>query len=224
MTRPELSLVAAISLDGRLATRRRASGPLASPEDLAHLLALRCQHDAIIIGAGTLRADNPLLLPSREHRKRRRTAGLQEAPWRIILSRSLDFDPGARGLRPDQSSPIVVLCSETAPESRRAACRAKGMTLQIHKDADVDLPAALDVLAAEGIRHIQCEGGSQTNAAFLAAGLVDALWLTLCPQILADPKAPSLVAPCLAYPSPAFRLVEQRRHESELYLHYRRLP
>ena len=216
-----LTVVCAASLDGKLASADRGPVTFPSRADRAHLFALRDQADALLVGAGTIRAEDPPLLPTPARRAARERAGLRGDPLRVVVSRTLDLPLAGRALVPRPDAPVVLLGPRDAPEPAQAAARAAGHALHLAGSGRVDLAAGLATLAAaHGLRRILCEGGGELNAALLAADLVDEVWLTLCPVLLGGARAPTLVdGPGLSAPRPA-KLLELRRVDDELFLRY----
>lgn len=216
-----LTIVCAASLDGKLAPADRGPVTFPSRADRAHLFALRDQADALLVGAGTLRAEDPPLLPTPERRAARARAGLRPDPVRVPVSRGLNVPLAGRALAARPDAPVVHLAPQSAPAVAQAAARAAGHALSLHGDDALDLPAALAALGLEhGVQRALCEGGGALNAALLAADLVDELWLTVCPVLLGGAAAPTLVdGPGLTAIKRA-RLLELRRVEDELFLRY----
>jgi 5-amino-6-(5-phosphoribosylamino)uracil reductase len=214
-----VAIVCASSLDGKISTAARDSVTFTSRADRAHLHALRDGADAILIGAGTVRTEDPLpLLPNAESQAARVAAGRRPFPVRAVVSRSLDL-PDGRALAIQDDAPVVVFTREDADPEKRAACEARGWEVV----PTADLAAALAHLAsAHGVEDLNCEGGGVLNAAMLAEDLVDAVHLTLCPLVLGGATAPTLVD------GPGFglgtqrtaRLVSWREQDGELFLSY----
>lgn len=176
-SRPLVSLCYAQSLDGSIALQRGQPTRLSGPEssDLTH--RLRAQHDAILIGVGTVLSDDPLL-----------TARLPGAvsPQPIVLDTHLRTPPPARVLRENPRSAWIA-CAESAAPGRRAGLERAGarlLNLPTGADGRIRIPSLLESLADSGIQRIMVEGGASVITAFLAAGLVDALVLTVAPILL----------------------------------------
>lgn len=221
-------MIAAASLDGKISSAAREPVRFPSRADRIHLFARRDVSDAIVVGAGTIRAEDPPLLPSEDRRRRRVDAGLRADPLRVLVSRSLDLDPGARALRPRPGAPRLIWTAgpdDAARADRRRALLGVGAEVLSFGDDGLDLRAALRDLRRRGVRRALCEGGGELNAAFLAADLIEDIWLTLCPLVIAGRSAPTLAdgSGGSMEASRAFKLEELRRAESgELFLHYRR--
>jgi riboflavin-specific deaminase-like protein len=215
--RPWVSLNAAMTLDGRIAAADRRKFTLSSREDRRRMAALRDDIDAVIIGAGTLRSEDPPPFV----REQKRPGRGREAPFTwVIVTRSLDIPPASRILRSRQVRVVVA-----APETSRAGADPDlGRRAEIWRIGreQVDLPALLGRLAAGGARRVVVEGGGKTNFAFLEAGLVDELFVTLCPFILGGAGAPTL-ADGAGYGHGPMRLelLGLERQAEEIFLHYR---
>lgn len=165
--RPHVLLSAAVSLDGALDDRTDRRLILSGPEDLDAVDELRAGCDAILVGAGTVRADDPRLLVRSPARRADRTErGLPETPLRVVLSRA-GLDPGAAVF--GGGPPPVVLGGELA-----------------------EIFAGL---AASGVGRLLVEGGASVLTAVLAAGLADELRLAVAPVFVGDPAAPRLLGP-----------------------------
>ena len=188
--RPFVLLHYALSADGKIATADRGWAALGSRRDRDHVDALRAAADAVLIGAGTVRSeDPPMRIASPERRAARRAAGRPEDPLRIVLSASLDLPLGGRFLAAGSARPLILTTTE-APTARRAALAPVADFLDAGRGR-VDLAAALATLARRGIERLVVEGGGEVNAAFLEAGVVDEVHLTLCPLLLGGRLAPT---------------------------------
>ncbi|CTQ33871.1 bifunctional diaminohydroxyphosphoribosylaminopyrimidine deaminase/5-amino-6-(5-phosphoribosylamino)uracil reductase RibD [Jannaschia rubra] len=170
--RPMVTLKLAQTLDGRIATASGESQWITGPAARAHVHAERACHDAILIGAGTARADDPRLTV--------RGMGAAHArgpqPLRIVISRHLRL-PVEAALT-SGGPPVWMLHSDSAPQLQRDALMAKGVTLipcAIDAVGQIDLVDALAQLGQRGLTRIYCEGGGTLAASLLSAGLVDRL-------------------------------------------------
>ncbi|MFL6128306.1 MAG: dihydrofolate reductase family protein [Mycobacteriales bacterium] len=171
-------------LDGR-------SGGLSSPADKRVFALLRDLADVMLVGAGTIRTEG-YSYPDfgADRRARRRALGLAELPTFAVVSGSLDLDPRSRLFA---GAPVrtVVLTSAAAPAGRRAALEPVADVVAAGADR-VDLAAAVDALAARGLRRVLCEGGPALLGGLVAAGRLDELCLTVSP-LLAGPGAGRIV-------------------------------
>jgi len=191
--RPALWLKLARTRDGFAAgapgERLRITGPLA--DGRVHLW--RAHADAILIGVGTARADNPALtvrLPGLEPR----------SPLRIVLDSELRLSPASTLARTAHDVPTLVLTTRRAPVHARRALAALGVEVEIvatAPDGRVDLPAALAHLGERGLTRLCSEGGPCLAEALAGADLVDRCTLITGPGTLAEPGLPA-VGPALA--------------------------
>jgi len=169
------------SVDGAT-TVRGESAPLADEDDRAMFHALRAACDAILVGAGTVRAEDygPVRLDEAAQRLRQ-DRGLDPLPRLVIVSRSLYFEYDARVFADPDRMPIVVTGAD-APTERRRALEGKAEVV-VCGDVGIDPARALDVLAERGYGVVLCEGGPTLNASLVKLGLVDELDLTLSPMV-----------------------------------------
>ncbi len=173
-SRPAITLTYAQTLDGCIATADRRPLALSSPAAQAMTHRLRSAHDAILIGVGTVLADNPRL-----------TVRLVEGPdpHPIVLDSRARTPPGAQLLRGPQ--PAWILTSPDAPPDRLRRLEEAGarlLTIESSTDGRLDLPAAFSQLHAAGVRRIMIEGGAAVIASSLRARLVDLIILTVSPR------------------------------------------
>ncbi len=187
-----VELCLAASLDGKITSAAREPVTFTSRADRRRLHVLRDAADALLLGAATVRAEDPPLLPGDERRAARRAAGRRPAPVRAVVSRSLDL-PLGRALRVDAESPVVVVAPRGAPDEAAERLRQAGHEVVL-LPAERLLPAALEHLRdRHGVRDVLCEGGGALNADVLAAGLARRLHLTLCPLLIGGAHAPTPV-------------------------------
>ncbi|MEJ1990702.1 MAG: bifunctional diaminohydroxyphosphoribosylaminopyrimidine deaminase/5-amino-6-(5-phosphoribosylamino)uracil reductase RibD [Maritimibacter sp.] len=167
--RPFVTLKLAISLDGRIATASGESQWITGPEARRHVHALRMRHDAVMVGAGTARADDPTLNV--------RDMGAKHQPVRVVLSRHLDLPEGSNLSRTASDVPVWLVHGDRAEAARRAYWQAAGAKLfEVPVSAgQVDVKSALEALAKAGLTRVFCEGGGGLAASLLEADLVDEL-------------------------------------------------
>jgi diaminohydroxyphosphoribosylaminopyrimidine deaminase / 5-amino-6-(5-phosphoribosylamino)uracil reductase len=167
---PFVTLKLATTLDGRIATATGESRWITGAEARRHVHMLRLTHDAVMVGAGTARADDPDLTV--------RDMGALRQPHRIVLDSRLRHAPDSRLGRTAGEVPVWMVHTAAAPPSARAAWGDKGATLvevTANAQGQIDPRAALQALAARGLTRILCEGGGQLSASLVGAGLVDDL-------------------------------------------------
>ena len=165
--RPRVTLKLALSLDGRIATAAGESRWITGPEARRHVHALRGRSDAVMVGAGTARADDPDLSV--------RGMGAVRQPLRVVLSTALDLDPASRLGATARAVPVLLLHGPGAPPARVAAWEAAGAACHALPGIPADPGAALGALGARGVNALLVEGGGGLAASLLAAGLVDEL-------------------------------------------------
>jgi diaminohydroxyphosphoribosylaminopyrimidine deaminase / 5-amino-6-(5-phosphoribosylamino)uracil reductase len=176
--RPVITVSYAQTLDGRLATTSGGSRWISSPESLRFTHALRSEHDAIVVGAGTACMDDPRLtvrlVPGKD-------------PLRVVVDSSLRTPLSAAVLADGAAKGTVLAVTERAPAERCYEARCLGATvLQLPTDAEgrVDLNALLSELYVLGVGSAMVEGGASLITSFLGKRLVDRLTVCIAPKIL----------------------------------------
>jgi riboflavin-specific deaminase-like protein len=221
--RPYVLLSAAVSLDGYLDDTGPERLLLSDAPDFDRVDALRAECDAILAGAGTLRADDPrLLVRDPDRRAARVAAGLPEHPLRVTLTARGDLDPGLRLWRVGGDR-LVYAPDAVVPGLReRLAARAgdEGRTEVAGLGARVEPAALLADLGARGVRRLLVEGGGRVHSALLSGGLADELRLAVAPLVLGEEGAPRMLYPG-HYPADRLRLVEVGRVGRMALLRYR---
>ena len=184
--RPFVHLKLASSLDGKIATRTNDSRWITGAESRARVQELRHQSDAILVGAGTVQADDPLLT-DRSNRPRRKPL------VRVILDERLCLSPESQLARTAHEVPTLVFAAEGADDAAAAALSGQGV--EIVKDAGRgrDLRRVLGQLHERSIRSVLVEGGAQVAGAFLDAGLVDKVSFFVAPLIVGGRDAPTAI-------------------------------
>lgn len=185
--RPYVLLSCCVSLDGCLDDTTDQRLVLSGPADLDRVDAERAGCDAILVGAGTVRGDDPrLLVRSTARRAERVAAGRPESPLRVVLTSSGDLDPAARLFA--NGPPPLVYCATAGLDRARAGLDAVAEVVDAGPAGDLD--GVLADLAGRGVRRLMVEGGSAVLAGFLDAGLADELQLAVAPLLLGDAGAP----------------------------------
>ncbi|MFD4403958.1 RibD family protein [Nocardia sp. NPDC058499] len=197
--RPFVLLSVAASVDGYIDDTADDRLLLSNEADFDRVDELRAWSDAILVGAETVRRDNPRLLVKDEGRRRARVAaGKPEFPRKVTVTARGDLDPAARFWHHGTAGqPPLVYTTESG--ARRLAERLTAPAEIVALGADLDFAALLDDLAARGIARLMVEGGGRVHTAFLAGGLADELHLALGPTLVGDPEAPRFLYPA-AFP------------------------
>lgn len=172
--RPYVFTNFAVTVDGH-ATVSGRSGPIGTDADTAMLMELRGRSDAVMVGAGTMRAERyGRLLPDAETRARRERAGLPHDPLAVIVSNRLDLPWDAGLFTSGAGRVLVYTAAEASPPDTATPVRVE------RHPGGVDLGRALWQLRTErGVRGLLCEGGPRLHRDLLAAGLVDELFVTV---------------------------------------------
>ena len=190
--RPYVLLSAAMSLDGYLddASDRRLI--LSDAADLDRVDGVRAGCDAILVGAGTVRADDPALrVRSADRRAVRERDGKPPSPVRVTLTAGGGLDPAARFFADDGIDALVYVPAGAAGRVREQLGQAAA-TVVAGPDP-LPLEWLLADLAGRGIGRLMVEGGGTVLGQFLAAGLADELQVAVAPLLVADPAAPRLL-------------------------------
>lgn len=204
--RPYTLLSCAVSLDGYLDDASDARLLLSCQADLDRVDALRAECDAILVGATTIRRDNPrLLVRAPDLRAARIARGLAPSPLRVTLTRSAALDP-ASAFFAEAESAALVYCAAAAADGARG--RFEPAASVIDAGSAVDVAWVAEDLARRGVRKLLVEGGGAVFTQFLAAGLGDELRMAIAPLLVGDHRAPRFVGDA-AFPW-------NERHRAEL--------
>ena len=180
--RPWVTLKAAVSLDGRIATRTGQSKWITGEAARRRSLELREEHDAIVVGVGTVLADDPLLT-------RRLGLNPREGWTRVVLDSRLRTPTAAQVVQTDPEQTLVAHTPEAAPAERRRLAAAGVQLLEVAAGADgrVELHQLLEQLARREVAALLVEGGSAVHGAFADAGLVDEAIFFVAPLLIGGP-------------------------------------
>jgi diaminohydroxyphosphoribosylaminopyrimidine deaminase / 5-amino-6-(5-phosphoribosylamino)uracil reductase len=178
--RPHVMLKLAVSRDDKIAGAERKQVTITGEAAKARMHLLRAQSDAILVGIGTVLADDPLLtcrLPGMEAR----------SPVRVVLDRALRMQGNSRLVRSARATPLWVMTSDLAEAPAATMLGAAGAeVIRLETTAmprsGLDLQAVLHALAEKGITRLLVEGGARIASAFVSAGLVDEFWLLRGPD------------------------------------------
>lgn len=211
--RPWVHLKLATTLDGRLATRAGDARWITAEKARREVHRLRHLSGAVLVGAGTVRADDPALTV-----RGLRPAGGVHQPWRVVITRRLDLPVTARLFSPDLPGRTVAVAGTDAPREAERRLRDRGVDVwRIPPARDGPLPGGLDLgellrrLAAEGIASVLVEGGGTLAASLLEGGWVDWISWYVAPLFIGDPRAvPALSGRGSAILAEAWRIREGR--------------
>ncbi|MGQ9919961.1 MAG: bifunctional diaminohydroxyphosphoribosylaminopyrimidine deaminase/5-amino-6-(5-phosphoribosylamino)uracil reductase RibD [Desulfobacca sp.] len=185
--RPWVIAKAAASLDGKIATHTNDSHWITGPAARLWVHRLRHQVDAILVGVGTVVADDPQLTT-------RLPRGRGKDPVRVILDSRLRLPLTAQVLQLHSTAPTWIACTEAAPPDKREALAALGAECLLlpSRQGRVDLEALLSLLGQRRLQSLLVEGGAEVHGAFFEAGLIDKFYLFLAPKLIGGRQAPGV--------------------------------
>jgi 5-amino-6-(5-phosphoribosylamino)uracil reductase len=189
--RPYVLLSCGVSIDGYLddATEKRLM--LSNDADFDRVDAVRAGCDAILVGARTVRQDNPqLLVRSADRRDVRAASGLWPTPVKVTLTGSGDLDPKAQFFTAGDVDKLVY-CATPALDTART--RLAPVATVVDGGDPVDLHRVVTDLGRRGVRRLMVEGGGTIHTQFLCSGLADELHLVIAPFFVGDSRAPRFV-------------------------------
>jgi riboflavin-specific deaminase-like protein len=213
--RPFVAMNFAATVDGR-ATIEGVSGPIGSSADTEMLVRLRTRFDAVMIGAGTMRAERyGRLVNDQETREWRERLDLPHDPLLVIVSGRLDLPWDAPLFTEGMGRVLIFTASEAEPPETTVSMQV------VRHEGSVDLAAALRHLREErGVRALLGEGGPRLHAQMQAAGLVDELFLTFAPKLTGG-DAPRIIEGEVRGVVP-LELAWLLEEDGELFARYRR--
>ena len=192
MERPFVFINAAMSADGKISTVKRTQTRISGTEDFDRVDSLRARSDAIMVGIGTVLADNPsLTVKSKKRREERKSAGQGENPLRIVVDSEARTPVDAEVLNKGEGKRIIAV-------SQRAILENVG---QLGEKADVlvcgmeevDLKKLLYLVWQRGVRSVMVEGGATLNWSLISQKLVDMIYTYVGNMIVGGETAPTLV-------------------------------
>ncbi|UPV74483.1 2,5-diamino-6-(ribosylamino)-4(3H)-pyrimidinone 5'-phosphate reductase [Halorussus limi] len=182
---------AAMSADGKLSSKRRDQITISGPDDFDRVDALRAGSDAVMVGVGTVLADDPhLTLDDPERQTARRERDEPAHPARVVADSRARTPTDARIL--DDAATTYVFVAESAPAERIEALEAAGARLVTAGEERVDLASALPSLEREGVEQLMVEGGGELIFSLFEAGLADELRVFVGSKLVGGRDAPTL--------------------------------
>jgi 5-amino-6-(5-phosphoribosylamino)uracil reductase len=193
--RPYVLLSCAISVDGYIDDTSSDRLLLSNDADFDRVDGQRALADAVLVGATTIRRDNPsLLVRSPARRSALQERGLPGSPAKVTITGTGNLDPQASFFTAGGAEiSKLVYCASSAVRHAQDKLGAAAATSIIDAGSALDLVTVVSDLASRGIRRLMVEGGQITHTQFLAAGLVDELQLVIAPFLVGDPNAPRFV-------------------------------
>jgi 5-amino-6-(5-phosphoribosylamino)uracil reductase len=218
--RPYTLLSCGVSIDGYLGAATDARLLLSNEADLDRVDAVRAQSDAILVGASTVRKDNPRLLVRAAARREARVArGLPALPMKVTVTAGADLDACADFFVTGDTEKLVYCASD------QVACatdRLGTVATVVDGGQPVDMRRMSEDLHVRGVRRLMVEGGGSLHTQFLTADLADELHLVVAPFFVGDSRAPRFVGDgCFPWhPGRRATLAEVRRIGDVVLLRY----
>ncbi|MBD2427840.1 RibD family protein [Phormidium sp. FACHB-1136] len=222
MDRPRISLVLAMSLDGKIADAQRRAARFSSQADLDHLEARVAAADGVLFGSGTLRAygttlsvRNPALIEARRQR------GQTDQPIHIVWSPSGHLDPQWRFFQQPVPRGLITTPAGAQPWQTGEFFDRLWVIPKVPTDA-WNWPKLLAQFPTQGLHTLALLGGGHLTADLLRHGCIDEVYITVCPLLLGGATAPTPVdgEGFLAELAPRLTLLEHRTIGDEVFLHY----
>jgi len=182
-TRPQVTLKAALTLDGRMATHSGDSKWITGLAARREAHRMRAKVDAVLVGVGTVRRDDPELTV-------RLVRGRN--PLRVVLDARLRTGLGRKVAHTGRGLRTLIVHGPKAPAARARALRARGVELcevAVDRRGRLDVRAVLRALQARKVKQVLLEGGARVHGAFLDAGAVDRVAIFIAPTLIGDPDA-----------------------------------
>ncbi len=214
--RPFVTLKLAGTLDGRIATASGESQWITGPEARRAVHMMRARHDAVLVGAGTLRADDPALSV--------RGLGITRQPVRIVVSRAVKLPLTSQLAQTARQSPVWICHGAEADVADWLALGAVSLPCAV-RAGQVEPEAMMQALASAGITRLFCEGGGMLAASLLGAGLVDDLVVMTAGCAIGAEGTPALAAMGIGRlaDAPRFALHDLARLGDDVMTHWRRV-
>jgi 5-amino-6-(5-phosphoribosylamino)uracil reductase len=185
--RPYTILSCSMSLDGYLDDATPQRLVLSNEADLARVDQARAESDAILVGAATIRSDNPrLLVRDPRLRQERRLRGLNETPTKVTVTESANLDERSNFFTTGDGEKLVYCASASVARARR---RLAAVATVVDAGQPVEVGQVADDLYERGVRRLLVEGGGQVHTQFLTTGTADELQLVVAPFFVGTSRA-----------------------------------
>jgi 2,5-diamino-6-(ribosylamino)-4(3H)-pyrimidinone 5'-phosphate reductase len=221
--RPYVVVNVAMSADGKLSTRERRQVKISGTQDFTRVDRLKAGSDAVMVGIGTVLADDPsLTVKGEECRQHRRDRGVCEHPARIVVDSRARIPLDASLLHKGSGLRIIAVSEQADPQ--RVAALKQSATVIRAGEKEVDRAALMDELGAMGIQRIMVEGGGELIAGLIRAGLVHEIYTFIGNLIIGGRNAPTLADGDGFLTDDEFSrltLIETRRIENGVLLHWK---
>jgi 5-amino-6-(5-phosphoribosylamino)uracil reductase len=224
LDRPYTLLSCALSIDGYLGSAAPRRLELSNEADLDRVDAVRASCDAILVGAGTVRNDDPRLLVRSEDRRDARAArGLAPSPAKVTVTERVELDPCASFFTTGDTDKLVYVPSRRVVDARS---RLGPVATVVDAGHPIEMRTISEDLAARGVQRLMVEGGGKVHTQFLTADLADELQLVVAPFFVGDSRAPRFVSDGRFPWNPSRRamLAEVRQIDDVVLLRYALSP
>jgi 2,5-diamino-6-(ribosylamino)-4(3H)-pyrimidinone 5'-phosphate reductase len=220
--RPYVVVNIAMSADGKISTRERRQVRISGAQDFTRVDRLKAGCDAVMVGIGTVLADDPsLTVKSEECRNYRRKQGWDDHPVRIVVDSSGRIPPEASILHKGEGKRVVAVSKRA--DVTKISLLGKKATVIVAGEDEVDLCALMNELGAMGIHRVMVEGGGTLIAGLIEAGLVNEIYTFIGNIIIGGKEAPTFTDGegfMLESAFPRLTLLEARRIDQGILLHW----
>jgi len=221
--RPYVVVNVAMSADGKLSTRERRQVKISGAQDFTRVDRLKAGSDAVMVGIGTVLADDPsLTVKGEDCRQHRKNRGLCEHPVRVVVDSRARIPLDASILHKGNGLRIIAVSEKADPE--KIAALKHAATVIVAGEQQVDLAALMDELGMMGIQRLMVEGGGELIGGMIRARLVDEIYTFVGNIIIGGREAPTL-ADGEGFVGdaefPRLTLIEARRIENGILLHWK---
>jgi len=219
--RPHVSVNMAMSLDGRISTRRREQITLGTRHDRLLMDKLRAEADAVIVGAGTVRHDGfPIRVRDDKLRRARLKKRPDAAPINVVLSGELDLPIDSAFFKANTER--ILFTTRKAPKARIERFK-RVADVVVFPRVRISARDVLDVLSERGAQRVLVEGGGDTHYSFAKEHVVDEIYITLTPRLIGGIGAPTILdgKGFLTDEHIELKLVSCDRIRDELFLKYK---